>query len=1411
MSSKTTSWTRLEPKHRSLDVRSSLARPVADPAWLLLRQWQVGEFEASDGGSPLLIELDTTTSMLNRFHAGEYSGTQGVSYSPDLLPIDALVEHEDVEFNEGELSVKLMAFAGEQFFEDLMVRLGANVLIREAWRGHYQGFGFEFDEQNLPNRENQRQAAIFSQLIDGRKLYAQINDEFAAFSGSLGANSPLLLGGQNYNEVNATATWWMQWVETLIVTARTPSSWVDNELMYKFAVATKNAQGVETVLDGYSRGDKLDWYSFDQRTDGASLGAVIDSTTQTAKRILSPIRFVGSSGGRFWTMDDGQSALVQSEATTMHLAQSLWLEFMVTYSDSWWLAPLTLPVGSINTITDARLVTTFDQGLSLPVLTHESDHFSLFTLQTGTFTPTLFLPSVSDKKQLAESVESMRLVRDEMQNVAWAIEEIVIGGAGQPERRHETWRGVEQTSDFPNELLYKLASPMPDFWYPMIPQAELDLGGLMMSLTLKRGLLLTDDEVQSPKGVLAKELELPDYEVPRRGRRIVRRDVVSRWSNGDVLLWRGRSNQHVEVDNDSGLAFDQLLFDPAQTATPPSGGAFSAKDNYAWSLFDVMSHIDGASSYAPVGPVGTVVGDVEVVSPSMVKDADHSLDTGSGGYVSYDQIDYLHQTGIFTVMAILSIDSVMQTSMLWGTTTSFNQAGVSLRFDASSMTLQFSYSTGAGLFSTNVPVNPFAHRGPVVITTVSDGVDVRFYLFDELVHTIAFNPAWLSDEEGGVFCFGTSNVSSSEQWSGALGAVGVLPAVLNAEQVALLVRQVRLEPSLFESPLLWIDGKDPLSMFTSTHQEVLAGQEILEVESKGSLLADMTRSSAGSVVWQPNQGIVFDGAHEGFEVQLDHQLDECAFVFSFKQDVVGEATLFASSVGGASARDNIEIGIDDDSSAVVIYERGRIHKIELGTLNATQAPVACTIRFDKYGRIECWNMASIKPAFIFSAYAPSYQGTWSTSRGQLRLRQKDNAVWGDFAGVGVIEGLVDPQTGVLTGTYTNNGVEGQLEWTIDGDDFTGVWADGQAPMTNNWIGYRDSLDEPTLQQWDALTIVRQPSFEGTWNSSFAQLRLKQKDDVVWGDYGTVGTIEGRVDAQTGVLDGIFTNGSNQGRIRFELVSPTHFEGLWAWGTAEPINNWDGDQTSSNTPTLTKWPSGAPSFEGTWSSSFGPLRLKQAGTRVWGDYSSVGIIEGTMDLTTGVLDGIFTNGASQGRIEFTHTGTTFDGLWAYGTAQPTNNWDGTLTNSVEPTLAQWPAYGFEFVETSFEGTWSSTRGEMRLKQAGTRVWGEFGTSGTLEGNVDRQSNTLFASYDNGQGETGSLVFALTSQHIEGVYGVGSNQPGINWDGDQINNSAFFNTLSTNKQLFVLSDIELMSSFIGEMYDLYVVDEFHFQGE
>ena len=61
-----TSWVRVESSTLDPDLVEGLAARVADPLWLLARQWQVGEFTGEDAANPLLVRLSARSVVLDR-------------------------------------------------------------------------------------------------------------------------------------------------------------------------------------------------------------------------------------------------------------------------------------------------------------------------------------------------------------------------------------------------------------------------------------------------------------------------------------------------------------------------------------------------------------------------------------------------------------------------------------------------------------------------------------------------------------------------------------------------------------------------------------------------------------------------------------------------------------------------------------------------------------------------------------------------------------------------------------------------------------------------------------------------------------------------------------------------------------------------------------------------------------------------------------------------------------------------------------------------------------------------------------------------------------------------------------------------------------------------------------------------
>ena len=124
-----TFWTRLEPHSRLDDIDVGLQAQTHDPLWLLARQWQTGEFQGEDAGTPVLAKLRLERSPLARFRPGPTGKPQ--PYRTDV-PLETLVEREPVQrFADPRRDLRVAADAGLYFLR-LLDRFKVSAAGRQA-------------------------------------------------------------------------------------------------------------------------------------------------------------------------------------------------------------------------------------------------------------------------------------------------------------------------------------------------------------------------------------------------------------------------------------------------------------------------------------------------------------------------------------------------------------------------------------------------------------------------------------------------------------------------------------------------------------------------------------------------------------------------------------------------------------------------------------------------------------------------------------------------------------------------------------------------------------------------------------------------------------------------------------------------------------------------------------------------------------------------------------------------------------------------------------------------------------------------------------------------------------------------------------------------------------------------------
>jgi hypothetical protein len=579
-----TSWMRLEPRSRDAEMNTSLQARIYDPLWLLARQWQLGEFQGEDNGAPVMARWRAESAPLTRYYSGAIAPDNRVdapNYDARGMPLESLVEREAVRPDLGQTSLeklRLAAEAGQQFLRMLELQPLSDD-YRNAFIGEYPFLALTMEQRATLDRDSLGFFDLMaSRVPDGRRLHAAFR---SADAGAITIAPALQITPADLAEVEKAARLWLQWYETFFSEpdAINPA-WLPERMEYAFSVATRLSDGECTLTAQEYFDGQLDWYAFDVNPQ-VSLGAATNnpSTEVTHTVIPAPVSFRGMPAARFWEFEDAQVDFGSVDAGPTDLARMLLVEFALDYGNDWFVMPIELDVGSLYRtrsliVTDTFGVRTLIKSSSELGEPHSSWRMfqHSYTRGSGITKPAsnlFFLPPSLLKSMESRPIEEVLFLRDEMANLAWAVERLIESPVERPINRFETYmekkrrREREATEKVPaagEPLRYRLSTEIPDYWIPLMP-ARVGEG-----LRLKRGAVLKTDGLPEPIHSMGRiltpdsgrQLELFEEEVPREGVRVTRNYQYTRWFDGSTHLWIGRRKQIGRGEGSSGLGFDVL-------------------------------------------------------------------------------------------------------------------------------------------------------------------------------------------------------------------------------------------------------------------------------------------------------------------------------------------------------------------------------------------------------------------------------------------------------------------------------------------------------------------------------------------------------------------------------------------------------------------------------------------------------------------------------------------------------------------------------------------------------------------------------------------------------------------------------------------------------------------------------------
>lgn len=553
---------RLEGRSRNGDDDSGLEMRIADPLWMLGRQWQFGEFKGEDNGSPISVQTNFRKEMLN-FYSFLNSGKK---QEIGNVPLEARVE--TLEMNPSNLRDKVRI---GQKFEDL---IKANFPASEA-EDFIAKLRTEFP-LTLKEKTDQKSRNFFNlmagNVIDGGSMWEKIrNNAFPA---------------DDFMPLETMTNKLKNWYQDLYLPAQDESFWHSKNLVHQFSV--HGEKDIELNAPDYQSGH-LDWYSF----DNAIVGINPEENTKDSD-IFMPVRvsYAAMPDKRLFSFEDSKLELSGMEVDQAELVKLMIIDFSLVSDNDWFTIPFEMEIGEICwinriTIKDVFGITTVinnDKDTGQYLNNNPLKVWDAFKIRPSDLfrergqinqelykkeEQFLYLPPVTTFRQESRPLEEILFLRDEYANMVWGIEKIVCNEWGKPVNGYDLHLELNGSFINPEERdnttpQFRLASQVPTNWIPYLP---FHIEGSNTNIELRRAVMMRNETDKEPVDIdplstLAENdlLSIREEAIPRAGIRVQLTKQRVRGADGKTYIWLGRKVLAGRGEGSSGLKFDQLLF-----------------------------------------------------------------------------------------------------------------------------------------------------------------------------------------------------------------------------------------------------------------------------------------------------------------------------------------------------------------------------------------------------------------------------------------------------------------------------------------------------------------------------------------------------------------------------------------------------------------------------------------------------------------------------------------------------------------------------------------------------------------------------------------------------------------------------------------------------------------------------------
>lgn len=488
------SWQRLEPHSRNSDFSKGVQATIHDPLWMLARQWQLGEFEGEDAGSPVYVKIQNREHKISKILQNN-GNVFSYDYNDDI-PLEAFVERTRLEVptqngNDSsivpQLDLQIRARLGLQFQREMDIVLKDIITeadqLKKFKRYLAQDPDLKFDLNDKQDKFELEITKKYISIIKGRVI--DISRIFDLDASSILANKtaqyfidnppipeddpdlPTKVSQALEAAFNNLKKWWYGNSTSPDPAAeyeapffqRPPdnfSLWNPRQLEYSFKVEINPEETGEVnklVLDASEyKEDHLDWYSFtvSESTSGFQL-PLVEPEEPNILPISSNLKFSGMPEKRWWNFEEGYTDFGSLNPKKNNIVSILLMEFALVHSSDWYIIPHPMQVGTIKQIEKFTVIDCFgDETIIEPAGRTSSelaisesdsswDSWTMFSLSEKYKdrdqkhnTPYFFLPPTIDNVLTGNPLEEIKMLRDETANLVWAVEKTYRTYYGEP-------------------------------------------------------------------------------------------------------------------------------------------------------------------------------------------------------------------------------------------------------------------------------------------------------------------------------------------------------------------------------------------------------------------------------------------------------------------------------------------------------------------------------------------------------------------------------------------------------------------------------------------------------------------------------------------------------------------------------------------------------------------------------------------------------------------------------------------------------------------------------------------------------------------------------------------------------------------------------------------------------------------